>query len=106
MGIFDFLRKKNIDQWLKDYKTTSGACLLDVRNLQEYQEGHIPESKNIPVQQIDKVASVVNNKDTPLYVYCHSGIRSGRAASALKNMGYTSVVNIGGIISYSGKVER
>ncbi len=106
MGIFNVFKKKNIDQWIEEYKGTSGAVLLDVRSEEEYQQGHIPGSKNIPMQQIDEIASVVNDKNTSLFVYCHSGARSGRAVSAFKKMGYTSSVNIGGIIYYSGKVER
>ena len=106
MGLFDAFKKKNIDQWVEEYRATSGAVLLDVRTVQEYHQGHIPGSKNIPVQQIDEVASVVTDKNTPLYVYCRSGARSGRAASTLKNMGYVNAVNIGGILSYVGKVER
>ncbi|HPX32947.1 MAG TPA: rhodanese-like domain-containing protein [Erysipelotrichaceae bacterium] len=106
MGFFDIFNKKNIDQWLEEYKTTSGAILIDVRNLEEYQQGHIPESKNIPLKQLDEAASVIKDENTPLYVYCRSGVRSGRAASTLKHMGYVNVVNIGGILSYLGKVER
>ena len=46
---------------------TAGAVLLDVRTPQEYQEGHIPESKNVPLQQLDNIASVAKNKDCLLY---------------------------------------
>lgn len=106
MGIFDIFKKKNIDEWVKECSENNKAVLLDVRTIQEYKEGHIPNSKNIPVQQINEIASVVTDKNTPLYVYCRSGARSGRAASTLKNMGYANAVNIGGILSYSGKVAR
>ena len=46
------------------------------------------------------------NKDTPLFVYCHSGARSSQAVGQLARMGYTRVKNIGGIAAYQGKVER
>ncbi len=46
MGFFDFFKQSNIDQGIEEYKRTAGAVLLDVRTPQEYQEGHIPESKN------------------------------------------------------------
>ena len=82
-----------------------GAVLLDVRTPQEYREGHIPGSQNVPLQQLDKVEEVTENKDTVLYVYCRSGARSRQAVSLLKHMGYTNVHNIGGIAAYSGKVE-
>jgi len=106
MGFFDFFKQPDINQGIKDYQATPGAVLLDVRTTQEYESGHIPGSKNIPLQVIDKVASVVENKDTVLYVYCQSGARSRQATSMLQGMGYTNVNNIGGIAAYSGKVAR
>ena len=106
MGFFDFFKQPDINQGIKDYQATPGAILLDVRTTQEYEGGHIPGSKNIPLQAIDKIASVAENKDTVLYVYCQSGARSRQATSMLQGMGYTNVNNIGGIAAYSGKVAR
>jgi len=106
MGIFDFLKHPDINKGVMAYRNDNGAVLLDVRTPQEYREGHIPGSKNIPLQTIDKVDAVVENKDTTLYVYCYSGARSRQAASMLQHMGYTNVNNIGGISAYSGKVEK
>ena len=106
MGFFDLFKQNDINQGVKDYHNIPGAVLLDVRTPQEYGEGHIPGSKNLPLQTIDKVDSIVENKDTVLYVYCHSGARSRQAASLLQYMGYSNVTNIGGIAAYSGKVER
>ena len=106
MRLFDFFKQVDIDQGVKAYTATPGAVLLDVRTAEEYRVGHIPGSKNVPLQTIDKVASVVENKDTALYVYCQSGARSRQAASILRGMGYTNVNNISGIAAYSGKVAR
>ena len=106
MGFFDFLKQPDINRGIQEFMNVEGAVLLDVRTPQEYQEGHIPGSKNVPLQTIDKVDSIVENKDTVLYVYCHSGARSRQAASLLQYMGYSNVTNIGGITAYSGKVER
>ena len=106
MGIFDFFKQPDINQGVQEYQNAAGAVLLDVRTPQEYREGHIPGSKNVPLQELDKVDSVAENKDTMLYVYCRSGARSRQAVSILKHMGYTNVHNIGGIAAYSGKVER
>ena len=106
MGFFDFFKQPDINQGIKDYQKTDDAVLLDVRTPQEYREGHIPGSKNVPLQTIDKVTSVAENKDTALYVYCHSGARSRQAANYLQHMGYTNVTDIGGIAAYSGRVER
>ena len=106
MGLFDFLRQPDINEGIRTYESVQGAVLLDVRTTQEYGEGHIPGSKNVPLQTIQQVASVVKDKNLPLYVYCHSGARSRQAVSALQRMGYTNVNNIGGIAAYSGKVEK
>ena len=106
MRFFDFLKGPDINQGVKEYSTTDGAVLLDVRTPDEYRQGHIPGSKNVPLQSISKVAGVIDNKSTSIFVHCLSGARSRQAAAILKQMGYTNVKNIGGISAYAGKVER
>ena len=106
MRLFDFLKGPDINQGVKEYSTTDGAVLLDVRTPDEYRQGHIPGSKNVPLQQLDKISSLAKNKEIPLFVYCYSGSRSRQATGMLQQMGYTNVNNIGGIAAYSGKVER
>lgn len=105
MGLFQFFRPPDVNEGVAEYCNTPGAVLLDVRTPQEFREGHIPGSKNVPLQGIDKVADIVENRDTVLYVYCYSGARSRQAVSLLQYMGYTNVKNIGGIADYHGKVE-
>ena len=106
MSFFDFFKQPDINQGVKAYTQQANSLLLDVRTPQEYREGHIPGSKNVPLQTIDKVVDLVENKDTALYVYCYSGGRSRQAVTLLKHMGYSNVHNIGGIAAYRGKVER
>ena len=106
MGFFDFFNQPNIDQGVRDYEAVSGAVLLDVRTPEEYREGHIPGSVNLPLQRMGQIAAVADHTSTPLFVYCHSGARSRQAVGVLQRMGYTNVNNIGGIAAYSGKVER
>ena len=106
MGFFDFLNGPDINQGVREFSTTAGAVLLDVRTSSEYAEGHIPGSKNLPLQSIDKVERMIENKATPIFVHCLSGARSRQAAAVLQQMGYTNVKNIGGIASYTGKVEK
>ena len=105
MGFFDFLKQPDINRGIQEFMNMEGAILVDVRTSQEYREGHIPGSKNVPLQTIDKIRSVADNKDTALFVYCYSGGRSRQAVSILQHMGYTNVRNIGGITAYQGKVE-
>ena len=106
MSLFDFIKAPDINQGVNEYRASPGALLLDVRSAQEYREGHIPDSKNVPLHTLEQVTSIASDKDAPLFVYCHSGSRSRQAVSVLQQMGYSNVKNIGGISSYTGKVER
>lgn len=105
MGFFDFFKIPDINQGVNDYKQTQGALLIDVRTPEEYREGTIPGSKNVPLQTLSSINKYTAKKDTPLFVYCYSGSRSMQAVNILKRMGYTNVNNIGGIASYSGKMS-
>lgn len=106
MGIFDFFKHADINEGLEEYKRSAGAVLLDVRSEQEYKNGHIPGSINVPLPHIDEVAFVAESMDTPLFVYCHSGARSRQAASLLEYKGYSNVKNIGGIAAYFGNLAH
>lgn len=106
MGLFDLFKRADINKGVEEYKGTEGAVLVDVRTPGEYAEGHIPESVNVPLQTLDRIKNIAADKDKPLFVYCYSGSRSRQACSMLKGMGYSNVNDIGGIGSYSGKVER
>ena len=105
MGLLDFFKTPDISQGVREFQSTPGAVLLDVRTPEEYRGGHIPGSKNVPLIAIGDIASVIGGKDTPLFVYCYSGARSRQAASTLRRMGYNNVKNIGGIAAWKGKVE-
>ena len=70
MGIFDLFRMPDINQGLKSYMSSPGAVLLDVRTPGEYRGGHIPGSKNVPLQAIDKMTDIVENRDTALFAEC------------------------------------
>lgn len=104
MGFFSFLQSKDINVGVQDYLSTDGAVLLDVRTTEEYAEGHIEKSINMPLQNIEQATDLIKDKSSPLFVYCQSGGRSAQAAGFLKKMGYTNVNDIGGIMSYRGKV--
>lgn len=55
---------------------------------------------------MERVAAVVGDRETPLYVCCCSGARSRVAARILRRMGYARVTDIGGISAYSSRIER
>ena len=79
--------------------------LIDVRTPEEYRAGHIPGSRNIPLDRIRDIDKAVPDRDAKLFVYCLSGARSASACANLVRMGYTNVVNIGGIAHWSGRIE-
>ena len=106
MGFFQRFRGPDIHQGVKECADNPDAVLLDVRTPQEHRDGHIPGSQNLPLQTIDMIEEVADNRDTPIYVYCHSGVRSSQAAAHLEELGYTNVKDLGGIIAWSGKVAR
>ena len=106
MGFFSFLRGPDIHAGLAQFEATPGAVLLDVRTPQEYAQGHIPGSRNLPLQELDGIGQAVPDRATPLFVYCLSGARSRQAAAMLGRMGYTGVTNIGGISGYRGEWEE
>ena len=96
MNFLQLFHKTDINQGVQECRDTENAILLDVRTAEEYREGHIPGS-------IDKQ---ITERQTPIFVYCHSGGRSAHAKHYLNQMGYQSVTNIGGMMSYRGEVER
>lgn len=72
------------------------TAVIDVRTEQEYKEGHLINSINIPYGVIkDKITEHVHDKNQKIIVYCRSGRRSGIAKKTLDEMGYTNVINAG-----------
>lgn len=106
MSIFGLLKKKDINSLVEECYKTNNSILLDVRTEEEYNSGHIEKSINIPLQRIEDSLKIINDKSTPIYVYCRSGARSTSATALLTSLGYSNVINIGGIISYKGKKVR
>ena len=106
MGIFDIFKKKNINEGLRAFKSEARALLIDVRSRDEYAKGHISRSKNIPLNEIVKAESSIADKDMPIYPYCESGGRCKKALKQLQKAGYTTVYEIGGIDTYTGKLEK
>ena len=104
MGLFT--SAADINKGVEEFQATPGAVLLDVRTPEEYAGGHIPGSISIPLAALPARYSELGGLDTPLFVHCLSGGRSGQAVSFLKSAGFTNVKNIGGINAYKGKVEK
>lgn len=105
MGILVFLKGPDINEGLARFRAAEGAVLLDVREADEYADGHIPGSVNLPLSALDTVEIAVPDPKTPVFVYCLSGARSAQAVAKLQRLGYSRAENIGGIRSYRGEKE-
>ena len=82
----------------------SGYLILDVRTAQEYSEKHIPKAVNIPNESIGtEEIPALPDKNQLILVYCRSGNRSKQAAEKLAALGYTNIVEFGGINSWPGE---
>ena len=81
--------------------------IVDVRRADEFAEGHIPGAINIANEDIvSSEPEELPDKDQVIYVYCRSGNRSKQASEKLAAMGYTNIVEFGGILDWTGEVER
>ena len=81
--------------------TESNYIILDVRTVDEYNDGHIPNATLIPNEEIkQKAESILQDKNQLILVYCRSGRRSKQAASVLASLGYTNIKEFGGIIDW------
>lgn len=98
--------KISMDEGLKRMEADEGYILLDVRRVDEFEAGHIPGAINLPNEEIgtEEIASLPDKNQT-IYVYCRSGNRSKQAADKLLALGYTKLVEIGGILDYTGELE-
>ena len=102
MAIFIFVITSEKDEIMKiDVKTIQNklgneeVTLLDVREVSEYEGGHIEGAVNAPLSSLD-ANQLSYPKDEPIYVICRSGNRSAQAASQLQDAGYTEIYDVSG----------
>ena len=93
---------ESIDAGVRAWRETPGAVLLDVRTPEEYAAGHIPGSVNFP---LERMCHYDGDGSAKIFAYCRSGSRSARACALLEEMDF-SAVNIGGIVDYTGALEK
>ena len=79
--------------------------IVDVRTMEEYEGGHIPGAICIPNESIGDEVRELPDKNQLIYIYCRSGNRSKQAAKKLVALGYTNIVEFGGIIDWDGEIE-
>lgn len=92
----------------KEMMDSQEVLILDVREQDEYDSGHIPGAVLLPVGSIteESAAEVIPEKDATVLVYCRSGNRSKTAAKTLAELGYTGIYEFGGITTWPYDVEQ
>ena len=81
--------------------------VIDVRSLEEVKTGIIQDAIHIEWTQIDKEINDIDvTKDQPIFLYCRSGNRSGKATVILEKIGFTNVINAGGIKEAAKKLDK
>jgi adenylyltransferase/sulfurtransferase len=94
--------RQGVPEWTADdvrQRTSNGAgyTLIDVREKEEYREGHLPGAVSIPRGFLDmRIEETVPDKDAPIILYCAGGTRSLLAGRTLRELGYTNVVSMAG----------
>ena len=92
---------------VKMMETEKNYIILDVRRADEFAEGHIPGAINVPNEEIGTAEiSELSDKSQLILVYCRSGRRSKEASEKLVKLGYTNIVEFGGIQDYEGEIEK
>ena len=83
----------------KEMMDSQEVIILDVREQDEYDSGHIPGAMLLPAGTIDEAtaADAIPERDSTVLVYCRSGNRSKTASSTLADLGYTNIYEFGGI---------
>jgi rhodanese-related sulfurtransferase len=97
----------SMDDIVQIMNENSDYIILDVRTVEEYNEGHIQNAICIPNEIIgEDTVNKLPNKEQLILIYCRSGNRSKQAAQKLKNLGYTNLIEFGGIIDWAGDVVK
>ena len=97
-------RQVNMDEAITMMEEGSGYIILDVRTPEEFAEKHIPGAINVANETIgtDEIPELPD-KDQLILVYCRSGNRSKQASEKLAALGYTNIVEFGGINDWHGE---
>ena len=98
-------RQITMDEAVTMMAQESGYIILDVRRPDEFAAGHIPNAINVPNESIGtSEISELPDKDQLILVYCRSGRRSKEASEKLVKLGYTNIVEFGGILDWKGEI--
>ena len=99
-------RSITMDEAVTMMAQETGYIILDVRRPDEFAAGHIPNAINVPNESIGtSEIPELPDKDQLIMVYCRSGRRSKEASEKLVKLGYTNIVEFGGILDWKGEIE-
>ena len=85
---------------IENYENLEHVYIIDVREEDEYEEGHLINSYNIPLSRLEDINNENISKDAKIIIYCRSGNRCKTAQERLNNMGYINVYDMGGITNW------
>lgn len=91
---------------IKKFKEEEDYIIVDVRRPDEYKEGHIPKAINIVNEEITNRPNKLPDLNQTIYVYCRSGRRSKEASEKFSKLGYTNIIEFGGILDWPGVIEK
>ena len=101
------IKNVSMDEIVNIMSENQNYMILDVRTVEEYNNGHIPNAICIPNETISEdVINKLPNKEQLILIYCRSGNRSKQAANKLQELGYTNLIEFGGIIDWKGEIEK
>ncbi|MFD0711372.1 rhodanese-like domain-containing protein [Paenibacillus sp. GCM10027626] len=92
------------DQLAAKLNAGDGLQLIDVRELDEWEDGHIAEAKHIALSELTERVSELDESHSPIYIICRSGNRSSKACGYLTAQGYDVINVLGGMMSWTGDV--
>jgi len=98
-------RQITMDEAVTMMAQETGYIILDVRRPDEFAAGHIPNAINVPNETIGTAEiPELPDKNQLIMVYCRSGRRSKEASEKLVKLGYTNIVEFGGILDWKGEI--
>ena len=95
------------EQWSNQQSADKKSIILDVRTLEEFEAGYIPEAKQLDIRNPETFMQGLESLDmsASYYVYCRSGARSAQACQVMSQMGFETTFNLlGGILVWKGEV--
>ncbi len=98
VAFFVLKRMSLVSEEIASQQLAQGALVIDVRSLEEFRGGHVPNAVNIPLGDLRaSLPRHAPDKNQVLLLHCLSGGRSGIAKQQLKGLGYTNVFNLGSL---------